>query len=104
MTAEGLATLVNVGIGGAVVAVVIIFLNFIEKRDKEYMAFFNAIRQLDNEASNKLTTVIDKLVTRIESLEDKFDQHDATEMEFLRGVVANMNAKPTRSRTKKDTE
>ncbi len=87
MTTESLATLVNIGAAGAVVAVVGIFLQFIAKRDEDWQSFFTAIRQADSEANTRLATVIDKLIERVESLENKFDQHDATEMEILRGLA-----------------
>lgn len=88
MMEENISTLVNIGAAGAVIAVVIIFLRFIDKRDTDWRAFFDKIRVIDAENNRKMTDVIDKLVTRIESLEDKFDRHDATEMEFLRGVAS----------------
>lgn len=90
MMAE-LATLVQVGAAGAVVAVVLIFLRFIKERDAEWRSFFTMIRTSDAESSRLLADVIAKLVQRIESLENKFDAHDATEMEFLRGVVARFD-------------
>jgi hypothetical protein len=93
MTPEGLSALVSTGAAGAVIVVVILFLKFIEKRDKESRDFFTAIRAVDGEASAKLAEVMSKLVTRMESLEKKFDQHDATEMEFLRGVAAKLERK-----------
>jgi hypothetical protein len=101
MTPDGLATLVNIGAAGAVIAVVIIFLRFIQSRDKDWRDFFTVIRQTDGEAITRLTGVIDKLVARMECLEDKFDKHDATEMEFLRNVTGSKNRNPTQPR--KDT-
>ena len=84
---ELLPSLVNVGAAGAVVAVVILFLNFMKE-----------IRKQDAENNNKLTSAIDKLVSRIESLEDRFTLHDATEMEFLRGIVARFDKQKTQPR------
>jgi uncharacterized NAD(P)/FAD-binding protein YdhS len=79
-------SLVNIGAAGAVIAVVVVFLKFIEKRDQDWRDFFNGIRATDGAAITRLTEVIDRLVSRVESLEGKFDAHDAKEMEFLRGV------------------
>jgi hypothetical protein len=92
MSPEALSALVSTGAGGAVIVVVILFLKFIEKRDKETRDFFTAIRAADGEASKKLAEAIDRIAQRMESLEEKFDKHDATEMEFLRGVIANLNS------------
>jgi hypothetical protein len=88
MTGEQLATLVNIGAAGAVIAVVIVFLRFIKERDADWRKFFTSIRQADSEGLTKLTVVMDKLVARIESLEEKFDRHDAIEMEMLRELMA----------------
>lgn len=82
-----LPALVNVGAAGAVVAVVILFLNFIKE-----------IRKQDSENNSKLTNAIDKLVSRIESLEDRFTKHDATEMEFLRGITSRFDKAKTQPR------
>lgn len=91
-----LATLVNLGAAGAVIGVVVLFLRFIEARDKQQREFFASLRQSDVEVSARLTEAINRLVGRIECLENKFDAHDATEMEFLRGVVANQDARQNR--------
>jgi len=81
MTAEGIATLVNLGVGGAVIAVVIIFLRFIEKRDNDWRSFFSSLRKEDNQTTARLATAIEALLT-------KFEEHDATEMEILRELLA----------------
>lgn len=86
LTAEGLSALVNIGSAGAVVAVVIIFLNFIKET-----------RKADGVATERLAGVIDRLAARVESLEGKFDTHDAKEMEFIR----SMTDKPTQPRRAK---
>jgi hypothetical protein len=93
MTGEQLATLVNIGSAGAVIAVVMVFLRFIKERDADWRSFFTGIRESDSEGLEKLTLVIDKLVARMESLETKFDRHDATEMELLRGLIAKSERK-----------
>jgi uncharacterized iron-regulated protein len=90
---NALSNLVNIGAAGAVIAVVVLFLRFIEKRDRETRDFFTVIRASDSETSKKLADAIDKLVDRIESLENKFDAHDVKEMEFIRGVVAMQESK-----------
>jgi len=86
MEPSNLATLVNVGAAGAVIAVVILFLRFIEKRDKDWRDFFSEIRKSDGEALTRLAGVIDRLVEKVECLDTKFDKHDATEMEVLRNI------------------
>lgn len=93
MTGEQLSTLVNIGSAGAVIAVVVLFLQFISKRDEDWRNFFTQIRQTDSEAMTRLAIVIDKLTARVESLEDKFDRHDAAEMEMLRGMLSHGSEK-----------
>lgn len=73
---------------GAILFLVVMFGVYLTRRDKEWRDFFIGIRATDSEAVKQMTNVIEKLVTRMESLENKFDAHDATEMEFLRGVAA----------------
>lgn len=93
MTGEQLSTLVNIGSAGAVIAVVVLFLQFISKRDEDWRNFFTQIRQTDSEAMTRLANVIDKLTARVESLEDKFDRHDAAEMEMFRELLINKERK-----------
>jgi hypothetical protein len=88
-----LTSLVNIGAAGAVIAVVLVFLDFIKQRDKDWRDFFNGIRETDGAAITRLTEVIDRLVSRVQSLEGKFDAHDAKEMEFLHGVESKQNIK-----------
>jgi hypothetical protein len=88
MTGEQLSTIVNIGAAGAVIWVVVIFLKFIRERDADWRAFFTGIRESDGQAIEKLTSVIDRLVARVESLEEKFDRHDSTEMELLRDLIS----------------
>jgi len=69
---------------------------FIQKRDEQWQGFLRDLRHADSETNTKLANVIEKLVVRMECLENKFDAHDATEMEFLRGVIANRDARQDR--------
>lgn len=91
MTPEQLATLVNIGSAGAVIAVVLIFLNFIAKRDADWRDFFSSIRAADNQASAQLVTAIKDLTSEIENLKSRFDSHEAAEMELLRDMVDKLN-------------
>ena len=95
MTAEQIAAIINLGAAGAVIIVVVYFLRFIDKRDADWRTFFAAIRQSDGDASTKLVAVIDKLVERVEALEDRFERHDVVEMEILRGISAKQDRRTT---------
>lgn len=96
MTPEQLATLVNFGAAGAVVWVVYIFLKFIKERDADWRTFFTSLRTADEQNIKRLTESIDRLVTRIESLEERFGRHDSTEMELLRDLIDGNNRRNTR--------
>lgn len=90
MSGDMFASLINAGSAGAVIAVVLIFLNFVEKRDRESRAFFESIRVSDAERSKAVVEALNQLTLRVVGLEDKFDRHDATEMEFLRGYAVQV--------------
>lgn len=100
MNTEALAALVNLGSGGAVIAVVVVFLRFISKRDAETQMFFKTIRDADGEATGKLTAVIQKLVERVEGLENRFGEHDAAEMELLRSIAERPVSRPVKRTAK----
>ncbi len=82
--------LINAGAAGAVILVVILFLRFIRERDKNWQEFFTTIRTEDRQQSDKILVVMDRLITRVEALEDKFDHHDTMEMEVLRSLTVLM--------------
>lgn len=64
------------------------------RRDKEWRDFFSALRTIDNETMSKMTVVMERLISRVESLEGKFDAHDAKEMEILR-IMSDRERKTT---------
>jgi mRNA-degrading endonuclease YafQ of YafQ-DinJ toxin-antitoxin module len=80
-----IAAIINIGSAVAVIVVVDRFLKFIKEMNAQ-----------NDVISARLANVINLLVARVESLETKFEQHDATEMEFLRNVVGNMERQPER--------
>jgi hypothetical protein len=82
---------------GAVIFLVVAFGWFLIRRDKEWRDFFTGVRLTDSEATSKLTAAIDKLVARVESLEDRFSDHDTWEHTKLDEMSAAIN-RPTRPR------
>ena len=96
------SALINAGSAGAVIFVVIIFLRFIRERDTDWRNFFVSLRSEDIAASEKMLIVMDRLIVRVERLEDKFDKHDTTEMEVLRALTALM-AKLAEKQTQQHT-
>ena len=94
MDASSITSLINLGSAGAVIIVVYYFLKFVRERDKDWRDFFTSIRASDALSNSRLLEAFDRLVIRIDGfeekidgLENKFDAHDATEMEFLRGIA-----------------
>lgn len=79
MDANALTALVNTGIGGAIIAVVLIFLNFITKRDEQWRQFFKDLNQ-ENEELKKgvadLTTVTGQLVQEVREMRGALTDHD----------------------------
>lgn len=76
MDATTIASLINFGSAGAVIIVVIIFLNYIGKRDAEWRDFFTVLNKSNVEDMSKLTKAIDSMSASVACLGDKLDQHD----------------------------
>jgi hypothetical protein len=62
MTPEAINALVNMGSAGAVIAVVIIFLKSIEKRDTQWRDFFTALNSASKEDICELAETMSKMV------------------------------------------
>ena len=76
MDASTIASLINFGSAGAVIIVVIIFLNYIGKRDTEWRDFFTALNKSSVEDMSKLTKAIDSMALSVSSIGNKLDIHD----------------------------
>ena len=76
MDAATIANLVNFGSAGAVIIVVIIFLNYIGKRDSEWRDFFTQLNRANMEDMSKLTKAIDCMSLSVSALGNKLDIHD----------------------------
>lgn len=79
MDANALTALVNTGIGGAIIAVVLIFLNFITKRDEQWRQFFKDLNQENEELKRgvaDLTTVTGQLVQEVREMRGELTTHD----------------------------
>lgn len=64
--------LVQLGTGGAIIAVIVIFLKYIEKRDREWQAFFQAIVLKKDVPLEKLSEAVQVILSEIR-------EHDAME-------------------------
>ena len=80
MDAATIASLINLGGAGAVIIVVILFLKYLQKRDEEWRAFFVEI-------SRGTATETQRLVTSIDKLAEKLDDHDKAVQPRIDGAV-----------------
>ena len=76
MDASTIASLINFGSAGAVIIVVIIFLNYIGKRDQEWRDFFTVLNKSNVEDMGKLTKAIDNMSQSVAILGVNLKQHD----------------------------
>ena len=76
MDATTIASLINFGSAGAVIIVVIIFLNYIGKRDQEWRDFFTVLNKSNVEDMGKLTKAIDDMTISVALLGDNLKKHD----------------------------
>ena len=86
-----LSSLVQIGAAGAVIAVVIIFLNFITKRDEQWREFFRGL-SLDSEglkkSVNDLAAVTAGLVAEVREMRGDLEKHD----ERVGSIVEKLDA------------
>ena len=97
MDAASIASLVNFGSAGAVIIVVIIFLNYIGKRDAEWRDFFTVLNKNNVEDLGKLTRAIESMSISVFKLGDSLKEHDDHVESRIKEVTAaarKRSAKP----------
>lgn len=113
MPAESLASLTNFGMGGAVIVSIVIFLNFIDKRDKMWREFFDAQSKLNKELMDivsKLTEELSKLTSEVNDLRRDLDCHNNNVKilvdDAVEHAIAGVNGtpKPKKSRQPRSSE
>lgn len=90
--------LVNLGAAGAVIAVVVIFLNYLGKRDAEWRSFFTTLNAANTADMTRLTKALDDLVERIECIGRDLTAHDTKVDDRIKQV---QSASRARTRTAK---
>ena len=93
MTPEAITALINLGAAGAVIAVVVIFLRFIQRQQTDWQRFFKSVMESQNQPTMKLTEAIEHLLA-------EFQKHDAWEHTKLDEMTDRLNAAPRRTRGK----
>lgn len=91
MTEAQITALINLGAAGAVIIVVVYFLRFIEKRDKDWQAFFQSL------LSSKDTPTA-QLVELVQALLEKFTDHDTWTRVNVESMRQAINEPKTQSR------
>lgn len=86
MTAEQITAIINLGAAGAVIIVVVYFLRFIEKRDKDWQAFFQALLQ------NK-DAPITEISEALQILLGEFRAHDQMERAKLEEMSRSIHSR-----------
>jgi hypothetical protein len=82
------ASLAQLGAAGAVIIVVLIFLNYIAKRDAEWREFFTVLNSENKADMTKVTAALDRLVNSVDCVSDKIDKHEGKVDERIRIVQA----------------
>ena len=95
MDATTIASLINFGSAGAVIIVVIIFLNYIGKRDQEWRDFFTVLNKSNVEDMGKITRAIDNMSDSVKLLGENIKKHDNNVENRIKEIQTS-----TRRRTK----
>ena len=86
MTPEQITALINLGAAAAVIIVVVYFLKFIEKRDKDWQTFFQALLQ-------NRETPLTEISEGLQTLLSEFRAHDLMEQAKLEEMSRTIHSK-----------
>jgi len=98
MDASTIASLINFGSAGAVIIVVIIFLNYIGKRDQEWRDFFIMLNKNSVEDMQRLTKAIDAMAQSISVMGVNLKDHD----DHVEGRIRDIQSAERRKAKAKD--
>jgi len=82
-----ISKLAELGSTGLLLIVVILFLNYIDKRDKQWKDFFSEMHNADNAILAELTSAFESVKNELVSLRSEFHAHDEMEREVMRNVI-----------------
>lgn len=89
MGADIVTTLVNLGAAGAVIIVVVYFLNFIKERDRQWQEFFGQIHDTEQGVFRDLKTALEAVRDELMALRNEVRNHD----KMARGAIREMSRK-----------
>lgn len=101
MTPETISALVNMGSAGAVIAVVVIFLKEMGKRDKQWQDFFTELNVSNRCEIQELAETMKEVVSGVHDITQMIVKHDEKVEQRFEKAVATVG-KATASRKKAD--
>lgn len=103
MTPETISALVNMGSAGAVIAVVVIFLREMGKRDKQWQDFFTELNKANACDIKDMAIAMKELVAGVSDLATLINSHeDKVNERFERAISAVAKADKIERRKKAD--
>ena len=94
MPADIIASLIDLGSAGAVIIVVIVFLNYIGKRDQEWRDFFTLLNKANTDDMTRFAGMMERLAASVDYLGKDLKAHDQHVEERIQTVVRKARAKP----------
>lgn len=98
MSAEQITALINLGGAAAVIIVVVYFLRFIEKRDKDWQAFMTQIMSNKDSSMQELATALKELLI-------DFRDHNTwerTKIDTMERAVRDIKTRPLEKHDRTD--
>lgn len=77
MTPDVVSSLIDLGSAGAVIAVILIFLRYLAKRETDWQAFFTALNIANTIELGKLRDSLDSIVQGINVIASDLQTHDS---------------------------
>lgn len=87
MGADIVATLINLGAAGAVIIVVVYFLNFIKERDRQWQEFFSQIHGTEQSVFRDLKAALEAVRDELMALRNEVRSHDLVAREAIKEIT-----------------
>lgn len=112
---EGAAKLIEAGPFGILVLVVIIFIWYLDRRDKsnqaaqekrdlQWQQFTKELRAEDSKVVTDLATQVEKLATELVSLRKDFNEHNTWERESIGQMQSRITANERKTQPRKGSQ
>jgi hypothetical protein len=97
VTPDVISSLIDLGSAGAVIAVVIIFLNYLKKRESDWQDFFTSLTTSNKADMNQVRDVLEKVALGINCLSIDLRVHDSKVDDRIH-VIKVMSSGPSKVR------